>query len=106
MGLSSCEGMLSMVQGREDKPDSNRIYLVGKGLQQPALAQGDRQACAVEDPQGARHSEGMCTRGWVIAMAQQKTGRAVFSAVLVNLYTGFAHHLQTKVFRPANDEAA
>ena len=46
-----------------------RIYLFGKGLQQPALAQGDRQACAVEDPQGARHSQGMCTRGCVIAVA-------------------------------------
>jgi len=44
-------------------------HLFGKGLQQPALAQGNRQACAVEDPQGARHSQGMCTRGWVIAMA-------------------------------------
>ena len=47
---------------------------MGEVCREPALPEGDGQACAVEDPQGAGHSEHMRPCGGVIAVAQGQAG--------------------------------
>lgn len=79
-------------------------YLFAEALSQPALPEGDGQASAVEDPQGAGDPQHMPARLGVVTVTQRKTGGAVLLALLGDLHAGLAQNVITQVIGPARNK--